>query len=89
MLIRHPRPLPGRQAMFDVEFVDGVAHVASLHPEREIALRQHGCVIEEPTDDLEALTAAGLRDLAARRGLALPVTARSKRAIIAHLTGAA
>lgn len=46
MLIKHPRPALGRQKAFGVEFVDGVAHVDSLHPERERALTLHGFAIE-------------------------------------------
>lgn len=46
MLIKHPRPALGRQNAFGVEFVDGVARVDSLHPERELALIQHGFTIE-------------------------------------------
>lgn len=50
MLIKHPRPQLGRQNAFGVEFVDGVAHVDSLHPVRELALRQHGYTIEPEPD---------------------------------------
>ncbi len=46
MRITHPRPQDGRQTHFDVEFIDGVATVESLHPERELALLQHGFTIE-------------------------------------------
>ena len=53
MRIIHPRPQDGRQSDFGVEFVDGVAEVESLHPERELALLQHGFTIERtaPLDD--------------------------------------
>lgn len=44
--IRHPRPEAGRQVFIGVDFVDGVATVDSLHPERERALIQHGFTIE-------------------------------------------
>lgn len=47
MLIKHPRPDLGRQKAFGVEFIDGVARVDELHPERELALRQHGFTIED------------------------------------------
>ena len=75
MRITHPRPQEGHQTDFDVEFTDGVAVVESLHPERELALRQHGFAIEpdadvtepfqealgEPIIDLEKLTRSELR----------------------------
>ncbi len=75
MRITHPRPQEGRQTDFGVEFTDGVAVVESLHPERELALRQHGFTIEadadvtepfqealgEPIIDLEKLTRSELR----------------------------
>lgn len=75
MRISHPRPQLGRQRDLGVEFRDGVATVDSLHPERELALRQHGFTIEadpeieapfqealgEPIIDLEKLTRAQLR----------------------------
>lgn len=49
MLIRHPRPELGRVTFLGVEFIDGTATVKNLHPEREAALLQHGCVIiDEP-----------------------------------------
>jgi hypothetical protein len=77
MRIIHPRPELGRQTMFDVDFIDGVANVDSLHPERELAFRQHGFAIEadlgveapfqedlgEPIVDLAALTKTQLRDM--------------------------
>lgn len=47
--VRHPRPELGRQVFIGVEFVDGVATVESLHPEREAALLQHGFTIERET----------------------------------------
>lgn len=43
--ITHPHPEEGRQVAFGVEFVDGVATVESLHPERALALTQHGHTI--------------------------------------------
>lgn len=77
MRIFHPQPELGRQSTFDVEFVDGVATVESLHPERELAFIQHGYRIEpdveveepfheglgEPIIDLEKLTKAELRGM--------------------------
>lgn len=77
MRISHPRPQLGRQRDLGVEFRDGVATVDSLHPERELALRQHGFTIEadpeveapfqealgEPIIDLEKLTRAELRGM--------------------------
>ncbi len=75
MRINHPRPQLGRQRDLGVEFIDGVAIVESLHPERELALRLHGYTIEadpevevpfqdalgEPIVDLTKLTRAELR----------------------------
>ena len=75
MRITHPRPELGAQSDFGVDFIDGVADVESLHPERELALRQHGFTIEadadvtepfqealgEPIIDLEKLTRSELR----------------------------
>lgn len=77
MRITHPRPELGRQRALGIEFRDGVATVESLHPERELALRQHGFTIEadpeveapfqeapgEPIIDLEKLTRAELRSM--------------------------
>lgn len=47
MKITHPHPEPGRQEFIGVEFRDGVAFVDELHPERRLALTQHGATIEE------------------------------------------
>ncbi|MCT1395667.1 hypothetical protein M4D51_08000 [Microbacterium sp. p3-SID338] len=77
MRITHPRPQLGRQRDLGIEFRDGVAVVDELHPERELALRQHGYLIEadpevaqpyqaglgEPIIDLETLTKAELRGM--------------------------
>lgn len=49
MRITHPRPQDGHQEALGVTFVDGVAQVESLHPERELALLQHGFTIEHET----------------------------------------
>lgn len=53
--ITHPRPQAGRQSFIGVEFIDGVAEAAELHPEREQALLQHGFTIER----LSASTSLG------------------------------
>lgn len=96
MRIIHPRPKPGRQRALGVEFIDGVATVESLHPERELALLQHQFTIEkdlgveapfhaglgEPIIDLNSLTIPQLRDLAAQKGIEIPPTARLKAEII-------
>ncbi|QXE28942.1 MULTISPECIES: Rho termination factor N-terminal domain-containing protein [Microbacterium] len=90
MRIIHPRPQLGRQRDLGVEFRDGVATVESLHPERELALRQHGYTIEadpevaapfqealgEPIIDLTSLTVPQLRDIAEVEGIELPAKAR-------------
>jgi hypothetical protein len=47
MLLRHPRPELGRVTFLGVEFIDGVASVRTIHPERALALRQHGCTFED------------------------------------------
>lgn len=44
--VHHPRPALGRQSALGVDFVDGVATVDSIHPERKLALEQHGYTIE-------------------------------------------
>mgnify|MGYP001553901316 CR=1 FL=1 len=45
--ITHPRPQLGRQKDLGIDFIDGVATVDELHPERELALDQHGFTIEK------------------------------------------
>lgn len=89
LLITHPRPQQGRQKAFGVEFVDGVARVDSLHPERELALRQHGYEIAEEITGvrLEDLTVPELRDVAEVEGVDLPAKAK-KRDIIAAINAA-
>lgn len=86
MRIVHPQPLAGRQTQFDVEFIDGVATVESLHPERELAFIQHGFTIEpdpeveaphqvalgEPILDLTALTKKQLQAIADDEGVEIP-----------------
>lgn len=95
MRITHPTPQPGRQHALGVDFRDGVATVDSLHPERELALRQHGFTIEadlgveapfqealgEPIIDLTALTIPALRDIAETEGIDLPAKARKPEII--------
>lgn len=90
MRIFHPRPELGRQSMFDVEFIDGVANVDSLHPERELAFIQHGFRIEQDVEveapsqeglgeeivDLNSLSVPQLRDIAETEGVDLPSKAR-------------
>lgn len=95
MRINHPRPQLGRQRDLGVEFIDGVAVVESLHPERERALRQHGYTIEadpeveapfqeaigEPIIDLTSLTVPQLREIAETEGIDLPAKARKPEII--------
>lgn len=90
MRIIHPQAVAGRQTEFDVEFTDGVATVESLHPERELALRQHGFRFEEdpevvapyhgglgePIVDLAGMTIAQLREIAEMDGIDLPSKAK-------------
>lgn len=45
LTITSPRPERGRRRFLGVELVDGTAHVESLHPERELALRTHGYTV--------------------------------------------
>jgi len=89
MRINHPRPQLGRQRDLGLEFVDGVAIVDSLHPERELALRQHGYTITadpeveapfqaalgEEIIDLTSLTVPELREIAEQEGIELPAKA--------------
>lgn len=82
MLIKHPRPALGRQKAFGVEFVDGVATVHSLHPERERALLQHGFTIEYEGTPFFDLTVSELRELAKIEGIEIPKGA--KKADIVH-----
>lgn len=46
----HPHAERGRTRAFDIEFVDGVATVDALHPERERALLQHGFSVIHPVE---------------------------------------
>lgn len=95
MRINHPRPELGRQRTLGVEFIDGVATVESLHPERELALLQHGYTIEanpeveapyhaglgEAIVDLTSLTVPQLRDIAEADGVDLSAKARKPEII--------
>ena len=75
--ITHPRPQAGRQTAFQVDFRDGVAHVDTLHPERALALTQHGFTIEDDEFvDLDTLTVAQLRKQAKNDGVELPSKAK-------------
>lgn len=95
MRITHPRPQAGRQHSLGIDFTDGTATVDTLHPERELALRQHGYTIEadpeveapfqaglgEPIVDLTALTIPELRDIADTEGVDLPPKARKEEIV--------
>ncbi|GLU91345.1 hypothetical protein [Agromyces sp. NBRC 114283] len=85
--ITHPRPHAGRQRFLGVEFVDGTAEVADLHPAREQALLQHGAAIELEGVPLEDLSARELRELAVDEGIDVPKKA-NKAQIIALITAA-
>jgi DNA-directed RNA polymerase subunit H (RpoH/RPB5) len=75
--IMHPRPQAGRQKAFQVEFVDGVAQVDELHPERALALTQHGFLVaDDQIIDLPSLTKAQLRKLAEKDGIDVPSNAK-------------
>jgi len=90
MRIIHPQAVAGRQEQFGIEFIDGVATVDSLHPERELAFRQHGFQFEEdpevvapyhgglgePIVDLTTMTIAQLREIAEMDGITLPSKAK-------------
>lgn len=47
MRIFHPRPQIGRQKFIGVDFHGGIAEVDELHPERRLALEQHGFAIQD------------------------------------------
>lgn len=71
--ITHPRPVPGRQSAFGVEFIDGVATVDELHPERERALTQHGYTVQGgDIVDLNVLSRRELIDIADTEGIDVP-----------------
>lgn len=93
-----PRPV-GATRFLDVDFVDGVAEVAELHPIRHEALIQHGYTVgpevgavpspDEPGQtaivDLNDLTIAQLRELAGDR-VEIPSRA-TKDEIVALVAG--
>ena len=97
MRIIHPRPAAGAQSALGVDFIDGVATVESLHPERELALLQHGYTIEKDLDvevpyhgalgeeiiDLTKLTIPELREIADHEGVTVP--SKAKHAEIVEL----
>lgn len=89
MRIFHPRPQIGRQHFIGVDFQGGVAEVEALHPERRLALEQHGFRIEEAAPEVVAaplaeLTVAELREIADFEGVEVPKGAK-KADIIAAL----
>lgn len=83
--IHTPEPITGRSSFLDVDFVDGVAHVAVLHPERAKALTLHGyTVIEEVVGTLLTdMTVPELRDLAKEEGIDVPQKAKKADIIAA------
>jgi hypothetical protein len=83
--ITHPRPQLGRQTAFQVDFRDGVAEVDTLHPERELALRQHGFEVAEivTATKLGELHVAELRQLAEDHEVTLPGKAKKAEIIAA------
>src|SRR5690606_38062079 len=60
------------------DFRDGVALVEDLHPERYAALELHGYTVEVIADpiDVEAMTVAQLKTLAAELGIDVPKGAK-------------
>lgn len=74
--IHAPEPVVGRSVFLDVEFVDGVAEVDSLHPERARALMLHGYRVIRRVS-LDELNIFELRKLAG--GLGVDVPARAKK----------
>jgi len=87
--IFHPRPEVGRQKFIGVEFRGGVAVVEELHPERRLALEQHGFRIEDTLAEsahapLADLTVGELREIADFEGVEVPKGAK-KSDIIAAL----
>lgn len=83
--ITHPRPQAGRQRFLGVEFVDGAAEVADLHPVREQALLQHGATIELEGVPLDEMSVRELREFAELEGIDVPKRA-TKAQIIALIT---
>lgn len=84
--ITHPRPELGRQKFIGVEFRDGVATVETLHPERKLALEQHGFAVVE-SQLLEDLSKAELLEIAWFEQITIPAKA-TKAQIIAALAAA-
>lgn len=87
--VHTPQPSTGTTTFLDVEFHDGVAHLETLHPVRELALIQHGYTIEREIvgETLESQTVPELRKLAEEEGIELPAKAK-KPEIIAALNAA-
>lgn len=81
MKITHPRPEAGRQEFLGIEFRDGVAIVDNVHPERLLALTQHGATVEIEGMKLEDLTVRELREIADQEGIDLPSKATKARII--------
>jgi hypothetical protein len=83
MRIIHPRPELGRQSAFGVDFIDGVATVDDIHPERERALLQHGFTVEKVLEGvkLEDLTKRELIKLATDENIDLPPRATKDQII--------
>lgn len=77
MRIEHPRFQLGRVTDLGIEFVDGFAEVEELHPERRLALIQHGFTIDE-TADLAEHTVPELQEIAEERGVAVNSRAKKK-----------
>ncbi|GAA1915286.1 hypothetical protein GCM10009775_04650 [Microbacterium aoyamense] len=78
--IQHPRPELGRVEAFGLEFIDGTARVEELHPERELALRQHGFTVETFID-LTTLSKKDLLDIAETEGIAVPSKATKEEIV--------
>lgn len=85
--ITHPHPQAGRQTVFGIVFVDGVATVEDLHQERALALTQHGHVIEDIPDGTPFLdlTVRELRELAQIEGIDVPKGAKKSEIVSAFL----
>jgi hypothetical protein len=85
--ITHPRPQAGRQTALGLTFTDGVATADTIHPERALALTQHGYTITEPVDDspFMDLSVKELRELAAIEGLDVPKRATKPELVAAFI----
>lgn len=84
--VRHAHPVAGRQSAFGVDFIDGVGQVDELHPERELALTQHGFTVEKSSPYAD-FTVKELRELAKIEGLDVPKGA-TKQALVDAFTRA-